>query len=158
MNEHISRIGNGALIPNPALKPFEVLVGTWETQGSHSQVPNATLYGRTSFEWIENGAYLLMRSEIDDSRFPSGLAIFGSDDVQKKFFMLYFDERGVSRMFNISIENNVITWWRDQPGFSQRCTNTISTDRKTIISKGELSKDGSIWEKDLELTYSRSQQ
>jgi len=161
-NQHVDKpaatIGSEALLPNPALKPFEVLVGKWKTVGSHGLLPGVTLHGNVSFEWIENGAYLFMRSEIiDDSRFPSGIAIFGSDDVQKRFFMLYFDQRGVSRMFEVSIENKTIKWRRDQPGFSQRTANILSSDGKTIISKGELSKDGTNWEKDLELTYTRSQ-
>lgn len=119
-------------------------------------LPGVTLHGRVSFEWIENGAFLLMRSEIvDDPRVPSGLAIFGSDDVQHTYFMLYFDERGVSRKLDVSIEENVIRWWRDQPGFSQRTTNTIASDGNTITSKGELSRDGATWEQDLELTYTR---
>lgn len=104
---------------------------------------------------MENGAFLLMRSEIDDPRFPQGIAILGSDDVQHKLFMLYFDERGVSRMQDVSMENNVLKWWRDQPGFSQRYTYTIASDGMTIVGKGELSRDGATWEKDLELTYSR---
>src|SRR5437899_10460642 len=50
-----SRIGSAALIPNPALKPFEVLVGEWQTTGSHPYLPDSTLHGRTSFDWLEGG-------------------------------------------------------------------------------------------------------
>lgn len=148
-------IGARARMPNPALQPFAVLVGRWRTEGSHGLLPDATLHGRTSFEWIENGAFLLMRSEIDHPSFPHGMAIFGSDDAQHKFFMLHFDERGVSRIQHVSMENNVLMWWRDQPDFSQRYTCTIASDGQTMVSKGELSRDGTSWEKDLELTYSR---
>jgi hypothetical protein len=38
-----------------------------------------------------------MHSEIDEPEIPSGIAIIGSDDATDEFFMLYFDERGVSR-------------------------------------------------------------
>jgi hypothetical protein len=38
--------------------------------------------------------------------------------------MLYFDERGVSRHHDVSIHDNVLQWWRDAPGFSQRSTLT----------------------------------
>lgn len=156
MDRHIEVIGHKARIPNSALKPLEVLVGVWKTEGSHGLLPGVTLQGKASFEWIENGAFLLMRSEIlNDLRVPNGIAIFGSDDVQHKFFALYFDERGVSRGLEVSIEKNVIKWWRNQSGFSQRTTNTISSDGNSIVSKGELSKDGVNWEKDLEMTYAR---
>lgn len=156
MTRPAAPIGARASIPNPALQPFAVLVGSWRTEGSHGLLPGVTLHGRASYEWMENGAFLLMRSEIvDDPRVPQGVAIVGSDDVQHTFFMLYFDERGVSRRFEVSIAENVITWWRDQPGFSQRTTNTIASDGNTMISQGEMSRDGTTWEQDLELTYTR---
>ncbi len=155
MTRSDATIGARASSPNPALQPFAVLVGSWKTEGSHGLLPGVTLHGKASFEWIEHGAFLLMRSEIDHPSVPQGIAIFGSDDVQHTVFMLYFDERGVSRIQHVSMEHNVLKWWRDEPGFSQRTTNTIASDGNTIVSKGELSKDGVTWKKDLELTYSR---
>jgi len=144
-----------ASIPNPALKPFRVLIGNWSTTGTHAFIPDTILHGRTSFEWLENGAFLLMRSEIDEPGVPSGIAIIGSDDSTGEFFMLYFDERGVSRQYAVSLRDNIWRWWRNAPGFSQRYEGTIVDDGNTIIGKGELSKDGSSWEKDLDLTYKR---
>jgi len=149
------KIGAKALISNPALKPFAVLIGEWETSGSHPYLPDTILHGRTSFEWLEGGAFLILRSEIDEPRFPDGIEIFGSDDVAKKFFMLHFDERGVSRKFDVTISGNNIKWWRDEPKFSQRYILTIDDNGNKIISKGEMSRDGGEWEKDLELIYTR---
>lgn len=40
--------------PNPALKPFGVLVGEWKTVGTHGSLPNTILHGWTTFEWFEN--------------------------------------------------------------------------------------------------------
>jgi hypothetical protein len=145
-----------ASIPNPALAPFGVLVGSWTTEGTHPYVPDVTLHGRTSFEWLEGGAFLMMRSEIDDPRFPAGIAIIGSDDAIGEHFMLYFDERGVSRKQQISLRGDVLRWWRDSPDFSQRFTATIVDGGRTIVGKGEMSKDGSTWEGDLDLTYRRA--
>jgi hypothetical protein len=71
--------------------------------------------------------------------------------------MLYFDERTVSRKYEVALHGNVLHWWRNAPGFSQRYTATVSEDGRTIVGKGELSKDGTTWEGDLELTYSRVQ-
>jgi hypothetical protein len=101
-----NKIGHEASIPNPALKPLSVLVGTWRTTGTHPYLPNKTLHGRASFEWIEDGAFLLMRSEITEPEIPSGIAIFGSDNVTGEYFMLYFDERGVSRKYDVSFKKN----------------------------------------------------
>lgn len=148
-------IGQEALKPNPALEAWRVLVGEWETVGSHGLLPGVTLHGRARFEWIEGGAFLLMRTEIDEPQIPSGIAIFGSDDSTREFFMIYFDERGVSRKYDASFEDNVLKWWRSGPEFSQTYTVTVADGGKRMIGKGELSKDGSTWEKDLDLTYTR---
>jgi hypothetical protein len=131
------------------------LIGEWTTVGTHGLVPGTTYHGRTSFEWLEGGAFLIMHSEIDEPDIPSGIAIFGSDDALGEYFMLYFDERGVSRRHDVSLHDNVLKWWRTAPGFSQRNTLTIGDDGRTIIGKGEVSKDGVSWEKDLDLTYTR---
>ena len=144
-----------ASIPNPALEPFRVLIGNWNTTGSHGLVPDTILHGRTSFEWLENGAFLVMRSEIDDPRFPQGIAILGSDNSEGEYYMLAFDERGVSRKSDVSLHDNIWKWWRNAPGFFQRYEATITDGGNTIVSKGELSKDGVSWEKDLDLTYTR---
>ena len=141
--------------PNPALKPLSFLIGEWTTIGTHGLVPGTTYHGRTWFEWLEGGAFLMMHSEIDEGDIPSGIAIFGSDDDLGEYFMLYFDERGVSRRYEVSLHDNVLKWRRNAPGFSQCSTHTIVDDGRTIIGKGEISKDGVSWEKDLDLTYTR---
>lgn len=147
--------GGKAQIPNPALQPFAVLVGDWQTTGSHPLLPGTTLHGRTSFAWLEGGAFLVMRSEIDESHFPDGVAIFGSDDVAKNFFMLHFDERGTSRKYDVTMTHNQLTWWRDEPSFSQRFTIAIEDDGNIMVSRGEMSRDGAAWEPDLALTFVR---
>ena len=111
--------------PNPALQPYGILIGTWTTTGTHGLVPDTILHGRTSFEWLEHGAFLLMRSQIDDPRFPSGIAIIGSDDSEGACYMLTFDERGVSRKYDMALRDTSWRWWRNAPGFSQRYEATI---------------------------------
>jgi hypothetical protein len=96
-----------------------------------------------------------MHSEIDEPEIPSGIAIIGSDDSAGEYFMLYFDERGVSRKYEVALRDNTWRWWRNTPGFSQRFTGTFLDDGRTIVGRGELSKDGSTWEGDLDLTYTR---
>ncbi len=82
----------------------------------------------------------MMRSEIDEPRFPSGLAIFGSDESAKEYFMLYFDERGVSRKYEVTLHDNIWNVWRNAPGFSQRFNGTIIESGNTIIGKWEIVK------------------
>ncbi|MBO3748060.1 DUF1579 family protein [Streptosporangiaceae bacterium NEAU-GS5] len=150
-----SPIGSEALQPNPALQPLAALVGEWQTTGTHPYMPGTVVHGRTSFAWHEGGAFIIMRSEVDDPRFPSGVAIFGSDDQAGTLSMLYFDERGVSRKYDVTMAGNVMTWSRDEPGFSQRATITIEDDGAAMVSVGEMSRDGGPWEADLSVTYTR---
>ena len=131
-------------------------IGTWDTVGTHSMMPGTTLHGRASFDWLEGGAFVVIHSEIDEPGIPTGIVIIGSDDAKAKLFMLYFDERKVSRVFDVSYRDKVLKWWRDAPGFSQRFTGTLSDDGNTIVGVSELSTDDSTWQRDLELTYTRS--
>ncbi len=150
------QVGREAAIPNPSLESFRVLIGTWDTVGTHPLVPDAKVHGRASFEWMDGGAFLVWRSEInDDPRFPSGIAVIGHDDHQADGTIVYFDERGVSRVYQTSMSGKVWKFWRNTPEFSQRSTATISADGNTIVSVGELSRDGVNWEADLSLTYTR---
>ena len=109
----------------------------------------------TRFEWIEDGAFLLMHSEVEEEGIPSDIGVFGSDDTSDVASMLYFDERGVSRIYQTSLEGNVWKFWRNAPGFSQRATGTFADDHNTIQLVWELSKDDSHWANDLEQTFTR---
>jgi hypothetical protein len=149
-------VNHEAAKPNPALESLRVLVGTWNTVGTHPMVPDTTFHGRTTFAWIEGGAFLIMHSRIDEPGIPSGIAIFGSDDTTGECSMLYFDERDVSRRYEVSLQENVWKWWRNTTEFSQRFTGTIAADGRTITGRGEMSRDGARWEPDLQLTYTRA--
>jgi hypothetical protein len=147
-------IGYEAAIPNPALKPLSFLVGEWRTEGSHPLLQGQTLHGRTSFAWSDGGAFLVMRSEIDEPGVPSSIAIFGTDDDAKECSMLYFDQRGVSRRYTVALRTDRWQWWRDMPGFSQRFTARLVDEGNRMVGHGELNRGGG-WEPDLELTYTR---
>lgn len=140
---------------NHMLKPFASLIGEWKTIGTHPAV-SGEIHGRASFEWLEDGAFVIMHSEIiDDTRFPKGVAIFGSDDEAQTYYMIYFDERGVSRTYDVSFRDGVLEWRRDSPKLSQRVTLEVADGSQTIASKGEMSQNGSLWGPDLSLTYTR---
>ena len=149
-----SAIGAKALIPNPALKPLEFLIGDWRTTGSHPLVPDKILTGRTSFGWHEGGAFLIMRSQVDDPRFPDGVAIIGSSDVAGTFAMIYFDERGISRIFDVSVGDRTVRWRRDDPDFSQSLTIT-QKDGVTLVSQGRMTTKDGAWTDDLSQVFTR---
>lgn len=147
-------IGSEAAIQNAALMPLEFLVGEWRTEGVHPMLPGKALHGRSSFAWSDGGAFLVMRSEIDEPEIPSGIAIFGTDDDAKECSMLYFDERGVSRRYSVAMGDGEFRWWRDNPGFSQRCITRLVDGGTHMVAQGEMNR-GHQWEPDLRLTYYR---
>lgn len=148
-------IGAEALIPNPALQPFDFLIGEWRTRGTHPAVPGETLVGRTSFAWHEGGAFLVMRSEVDAQDFPHGLAIIASDDVAGTFVLNWFDERGTSRLYELTVGERTMTWRRDDPHLAQTVTISAGEDGDTLVSKGRMAQDGGPWGEDLSQLFTR---
>ena len=153
----MSQLAREALIANPHLAALQPFIGVWTTVGQHSMMPGITLHGRTALEWHEGGGFLCVRSEITEKGIPSGVAIIGSDDQAGALTMLYFDERTVSRRYEVAVEGSVLRWWRDAPGFSQRYVLTAAPDGRTLRGVSSLSRDDATWEQDLELTYTRAE-
>ena len=142
--------------PNPRLQPLTLLIGTWTTQGTHPLLPGRMFHGHTTFEWIEGGAFLLTRMQIDEPEIPDGVSIFGTDDADPGAgSMLYFDVRDVSREYRWTFAGNVLTWSRDSAEFSQRMQLTIAADGRGIEASGSMSRNGGAWEPDLQLSYRR---
>jgi hypothetical protein len=146
-------IGCGAHKPNPSLKLLEFLIGEWRTTGTHPMVPGKELPGRTSFAWHEGGAFIVMRSEVDEPGFPDGVAMIGSDNAANRFSMIYFDQRGVSRILDVTLGEETITWRHDNPDFAQRLTIKKAGDR--LVSKGLMSEKGGPWKDDLSQVFER---
>src|SRR3954449_9872330 len=113
-------IGPGAQRRNSALEPLTPLLGDWRTTGTHPLVPGTTFHGRTSFGWHEGGAFVLMRSEIDEPEIPNGVAVIGSDDAAGTFTMLYFDERDISRRYTVEGADGAGSWHPHAAGPGQR--------------------------------------
>ena len=141
---------------NPALEPLSFLIGRWETLGKHPELGPNAFKGHATFEWFEDGAFIRMHSSFEEPRIPTAVAVFGSDDDKGTFFMLYFDVRGVSRKYDVAVDENTWRWWRDAPEFSQRFTVTVARDHRSMVGRGELSRDGSTWNADLDVTYVRA--
>jgi len=144
--------------PNPIFEYFAPLVGEWDTLGSHPLIPSA-LHGHSSFEWLEGQALLRWHSVFERAGEqpgpPQAVSVIGGDDTLEVYHMLYCDERGVSRIYETSLKDGIWRFWREAPGFSQRYTATFSADGNTIVGHGELSRDNSTWEQDLDVTYTK---
>ncbi len=141
---------------NLKLAGFDPMLGAWTTRGRHPYLLGRTLRGRVTFERIEDGAFIRMRSVSEDPEIPSGVAIFGTDDAEAAGSMLYFDDRGVSRRYSFALRDGGLTWSRDDPAFRQRFTITVELGGSRLAGQGEMSREGAPWERDLELEYARA--
>ena len=132
------------------LAPFADLVGEWAMEVP--QFPGSR--GRSVFEWLDGGAYLLQRSYAPDP-VPDATWIIGGDDAADSCTALYHDERGVSRVYRTTLAGRVWRVWRDAPGFAQRFTAPLAEDGATIRGAWEMSSDGSTWKHDFDLIYTK---
>jgi hypothetical protein len=138
------------LPPNPALADLAVLIGEWDVVVP--EVPGAR--GRASFEWLEGGAYLRFHSDAPDPA-PSATLIIGRDDSAEIYTVLHYDSRGVSRVYQMTFADRVWKIRREAPGFWQRFSGTISDDDTSITATWDKSPDGSQWNHDFDIIYTR---
>lgn len=144
--------------PNPALKFLDVLVGDWQMELSNAAFlpnPSGTATGLVSFEWLQDGAFLMMRMGDKPSAAPDATWLIGRDDSTPIYTVLYYDSRSVSRIYQMTFSDGVWKMWRDAPGFCQRFEGKVSADGQTITARWEKSPDGTSWQHDFDLTYTK---
>ena len=140
---------------SPTLTRLGALVGEWDIEISFPRNQSAIVRGHASFEWLEDGAFLLMHSDAENPETPRAVAVIGFDDSARTYHMLYFDSRDISRIYEMSLNDGVWRMWRESSDFSQHFTGTFSEDGDTITAQWEKSSDYSNWEHDFDLTYTR---
>jgi hypothetical protein len=137
---------------DPALEPFEALIGTWDTEATH-RLMDAVVTGSVTFEWLEGGHFVVQRSRNDHELFPDAICVIGAPESGDGLVMEYFDSRGVRRTYGISLADGVLRSWRDSPGFDQRFEATIAPD--TFQGVSQLAETPGEWKDDLRVTYRR---
>jgi hypothetical protein len=137
---------------DPALAPFDALIGTWDTEAKHRAV-DKVVNGSVTFEWLEGGHFLIQRSHTDHELFPDGISIIGARENADALVMEYFDSRGVRRTYSVSLEDGVWRTWRDQPGFDQRFAATLGEDHFEGVF--QLAETPGDWQDDMTVIYRR---
>ena len=139
-----------------ALKRLGPLVGKWTLEAGPPGGPPWPDETRATIEWHDSGAHLVQRSTVDVPGVPDGVSIVGCDAANGTYFQLYSDERGVCRVYEMSIGDGRWALWREGEPFPQRFTATISDDGDTIAGRWEKAPDGHTWETDFDLTYRKA--
>ncbi len=106
------------------------------------------MHAQATFDWLEEGAFVI-------EQWGGSTWIIGPDDSTETYCTLYHDERGVSRVYQMSLSDGVWRMWRHAPGFAQRFEGTFRDDDTTITAHWEKSSDGSTWEHDFDLRYTK---
>jgi len=134
------------------------LIGTWELEPRVSG--RSAGKGRATFEWIEDGAFVLSRSEAEwtdpgwvENAPKANRSVIGFDDMTGEIVQLYADSRGVFRIYRGSLTDEAWSLERSAPGFNQRFIGRFSDDGRTMEGAWEFSSDGSTWEVDFPITY-----
>jgi hypothetical protein len=146
---------------NPAIERLAVLVGEWSMTAEFEGVPPADPGARAVFEWMPGRRFLIQRWEVPFPEAPDGIAIIGPDpESEGDYLQHYFDSRGVARVYKMSLSDAVWKLWRDSPDFSpldfsQRYTGTFNDEGTTISGAWEICHDGTTWEHDFDLTYTK---
>jgi hypothetical protein len=138
-----------------ALKKLEPLIGEWTLEAKPPDGDPWPGGGRCTFEWHDSGAHLIQRTTVELPEAPDNISVIGCDAANGTYFQLYSDERGVCRVYNMSIGDGVWTLWREGEPFSQRFTATISKEGNTIAGRWEMAEDGTNYTTDFDLTYRR---
>ena len=141
-----------------ALDRLEPFLGEWAVAASI--MPDDALPGGCVFEWTLGGAFLLQRIEIPHPEAPDGLCIIGANADGDGYTQHYFDSRGIARVYAMEFADGVWRLSRESADFTplpfaQRYTGTFSDDGRTIDGAWEIRREGSDWEVDFGLTYTR---
>jgi Protein of unknown function (DUF1579) len=143
-----------------ALSRLDALVGEWEMEFSFESGffgPGSPAVsgrgGRTTFQWFDGEFFLIQRATAEDPSAPNGIMIIGMGKESETFEQHYYDSRGVTRVYQMSLNEGTWNLWREAPGFHQRYTGVFSEDGNRITGAWEKSADGSGWKHDFDLSY-----
>ena len=103
-----------------ALARLEPLVGEWTLEAIGPDGRPWPGEARATIEWHDSRAHLIQRWSVDMPEAPDGVALIGCDAANGTYMQLYSDERGVCRIYQMSIDEREWRLWREGEPFAQR--------------------------------------
>src|SRR5262245_21656367 len=107
----------------------EVFVGEWSISITNQwwlDDPTIVTTGSATGAWLGD-SFVRLQAEIDGK--PTWDFVFGRSDARDGFVALYHDERGVERVFDVTLDDDGWTLARADPDFHQRLLARIDGDR-----------------------------
>jgi hypothetical protein len=138
-----------------ALARLEPLVGEWRMEAAPPGGEPWAGEGRTTFEWHDSRAHLVQRWTVEMPQAPDGVALIGCDAANGTYYQLYSDDRGVCRVYEMSIGGGEWRLWREGEPFAQRFTGRFEDGGRRIAGRWEAAEDGANYTTDFDLTYLR---
>lgn len=102
-----------------------IFVGDWKLEITDQwwlDDPSTVTTGTAKGEWLDN-SFVRLQTEIDGR--PAWDWVFGRSDARSRFVSLYHDERGVQRLFDLTIDDDMWVMTRADPDFHQRLVGRI---------------------------------
>jgi len=138
-----------------ALRRLEPLVGEWSLEARWPDGEPWPGGGHATFAWHASGAHLVQRATAELPEAPDNISIIGCDAANGTYFQLYSDERGVCRVYEMSIGNGEWRLWREGEPFAQRFTAAISDDGNMITGRWEAAENGADYTTDFDVVLRR---
>jgi hypothetical protein len=137
-----------------ALQELEVLIGQWTMEATPPGGEPWPGEARMSFEWHESGAHVVQRWTVEMPEAPNGTAVIGCDGANGTYFQLYSDERGVCRVYEMTIGEGRWEMSREGEPFAQRFEATFE-DEDTIVGRWEIAEGDGTFRTDFDVMYRR---
>ncbi|HUA69627.1 MAG TPA: hypothetical protein VMA96_01045 [Solirubrobacteraceae bacterium] len=138
-----------------ALRALEPLVGKWTVTARGPDGEPWPGEAQATFEWHPSGAHLVQTLSTNVPGAPDSVSIMGCDGAKGTYYQLYSDERGVCRVYEMSISETQWTLWREGEPFPQRFAGAFEDGGRRIAGRWEKAEDGVNYTIDFYLTYAR---
>jgi hypothetical protein len=136
-----------------ALRELEPLIGEWRLEAIAPSGQPWPGEARATMEWHDSGAHVIARSTAEMPEAPDAISIMGCDAANGTYYQLYSDDRGVCRVYEMSIGDGEWRLWREGEPFAQRFTGRLEDGGDTIVGRWEMAEDGRNYETDFDLIY-----
>ncbi len=140
---------------NQALAALEPFLGEWEYTMYNCwflESMDTKVQGFASIRRLDDSLVVVRGSGADKK--PTDTWVIGHSDPQKRYQMLYHDQRGVARIFEADFDGRKMTFHREDDDMHQRMSLEVTADGLHAVA--EASEDqGKTWRKDLEMAYVR---